>query len=223
MSLVIATQFALVWGWRIIRVEAKHREQSCAYNLSKYKKRAKKETPSRNSKREFMDICANHHKNARALAFAFILYDFEHPQIAKVLEDQHYWNALNKISGKYLTVFSFRLNSFGTFDDSRAFIKEQFGVDLPEENPSILFFQVSDKRISDSFMVEIKADMIEPAFNEVKEVLLAMIQSVENVQPEFRDNTTEVFNLITGRLSQRKNFMRVKKVLSIAQTVREAF
>jgi len=113
---------------------------------------------------EFMDICASHHKNARALAFAFILYDFEHPQIVKVLEDQHYWNALNKISGKYLTVFSFRLNSFGTFDDSRAFIKEQFGVDLPEANPSILFFQVSDKQISDSFMVEIKADMVGGAY-----------------------------------------------------------
>ena len=45
-----------------------------------------------------IDICEQHRKEKRALAFAFILYDFENPQIFKILDDRNYWNALNTIS-----------------------------------------------------------------------------------------------------------------------------
>lgn len=56
---------------------------------------------------DFLRICETHREEGRALAFAFILYDFTSPQVAKVLRDQDYWNALDQLSGKYLTVFSF--------------------------------------------------------------------------------------------------------------------
>ena len=46
-----------------------------------------------------------HQKENRALAFAFVIYNFENPAIAKILRDSDYWNALNKIAGKYLTIF----------------------------------------------------------------------------------------------------------------------
>jgi hypothetical protein len=219
--LATATRSALAWGWRTTKANCVT-EKKAVHAIYLNTKTGGQGDSFAQFKNEFIEICATHHKQARALAFAFILYDFEHPQIAKMLDDRHYWNALNKISGRYLTVFAFRLTkSSGSFDDSRAFIKEQFGVDLPEANPSILFFQVADKRISDSFMVEIEAEMFEPAFIEVKEVLLAVVQSVENVQPEFRGNTTEIFDLIAGRLSQRRNFLRVKKLLTVGQAIRE--
>ena len=171
---------------------------------------------------EFMAICRSHQEEARALAFAFILYDFDHPQIAKLLRDADYWKALNKISGKYLTVFSFLLRKpYGSFNDSRKFIKEHFAVELPELNPSILFFQVVNDHISEPFIVEIRAEMQEEAFIEVKSVLMDAVESVKEVRPEFRSNTTEIFNLIVNRLSQRKKFLRVKKVLAVAQSIRD--
>src|SRR5580704_1457649 len=55
---------------------------------------------------KMLEICNEHRKEDRALAFAFILYDFENPHLRKILEDRYYWEALNIISGKYLTVFS---------------------------------------------------------------------------------------------------------------------
>jgi hypothetical protein len=58
----------------------------------------------------FLEICKEHKEQGRALAFAFILYDFRNPQIAKVLRDDDYSFSLNAISGQYLTVFSLNYN-----------------------------------------------------------------------------------------------------------------
>jgi hypothetical protein len=52
-----------------------------------------------------IDVCEKHRNDKRALAFAFILYDFENPQIFKILNDRNYWNALHIISGKYLSIY----------------------------------------------------------------------------------------------------------------------
>ena len=55
--------------------------------------------------RSIIDLCEKHRKEKRALAFAFVLYDFENPQILKILNDEIYWNALNSISGQYLSIY----------------------------------------------------------------------------------------------------------------------
>ena len=52
-----------------------------------------------------IDVCEKHRIDSRALAFAFILYDFNNPQIFKILNDRDYWNALHTISGKYLSIY----------------------------------------------------------------------------------------------------------------------
>lgn len=56
---------------------------------------------------KFLAICAEHKQSDKALIFAFILYDFENPQISKILQDSDYWLNLDKLSGNYLTIFSF--------------------------------------------------------------------------------------------------------------------
>lgn len=59
-------------------------------------------------KKRFFEICNKHKSEARAMAFAFIVYKKENPEIIKILEDQDYWNALDAISGKFITVFSIK-------------------------------------------------------------------------------------------------------------------
>jgi hypothetical protein len=187
--------------------------------------------------RKFETICHTHHKEGRALAFAFILYDFEHAEIAKVLHDEDYWNALNKISGKYLTVFSFHLakqyrgvarpasrvgrSSSGSFSDSKQFISELFGAELPSAKPVILFFQVTGDEISDPCVVEVRAETVEKAFLEIRSILSDAVESVERVLPEFRGNTAEVFNLIVTRLQQRKAALFIKKAVGVAGSVQD--
>ena len=187
--------------------------------------------------RDFVAICKSHQKEGRALAFAFILYDFEHPEIMKVLRDGDYWNALDKISGNSLTVFSFHLaksgrrergsppmgarRDSGAFSASRGFISRRFGIELPDAKPLILFFQVTGEQISDPYAVEIRSETVEQAFLEIRSILSDAVESVERVLPENRGNTTEIFNLIVERLWLRKATLKIKKALGVAGSVQE--
>jgi len=52
-----------------------------------------------------LDICKQHKNAGRALAFAFIVYDFDDNTIPQIIEKEKYWTSLDKISGHYLSVF----------------------------------------------------------------------------------------------------------------------
>lgn len=56
-------------------------------------------------KKSIMETCENHKKEGRALAFAFIVYDFENHTIPEILKNKDYWSSLDKISGRRLSVF----------------------------------------------------------------------------------------------------------------------
>ena len=55
--------------------------------------------------KHILKISQEHRDNKRAFAFALIVYDFENPHLNKILNDKGYYNALDYISGKALTVF----------------------------------------------------------------------------------------------------------------------
>jgi len=41
-----------------------------------------------------IDVCEKHRSDKRALAFAFILYDFGNPQMFKILNDSDSWRSV---------------------------------------------------------------------------------------------------------------------------------
>jgi hypothetical protein len=187
--------------------------------------------------RKFEAICNSHLEEGRALAFAFILYDFDHPEVAKVLRDSDYWNALDQISGRFLTVFSFDLtgknarrlqSSFGNprsvrrrLHDSTGFIGKRFGEEIKATMPSILFFQVSAGRVSNSHIVKLGADTVEEAFHEIRDALSVAVEAVHGVKLEFRSNTDEIFNLILTELKNRSTSFTVKRAVDWMGTVRD--
>ena len=61
-------------------------------------------------KERFFKICEEHRSTGRALAFAFILFGEQHAEMYNMLENQNYWQALNTLSGRWLTVFTFRVS-----------------------------------------------------------------------------------------------------------------
>jgi hypothetical protein len=56
-------------------------------------------------KNYLLDICKKHKEQGRALAFAFIVYDFEDDTIQGILDNKIWWTSLDKISGHYLSIF----------------------------------------------------------------------------------------------------------------------
>lgn len=190
--------------------------------------------------KEFNSICRSHRENGRALAFAFILYDFNNPEVRKVLEDQSYWEALDHISGRYLTVFSFHLKaemagkttsngprrqpmSDRSLTKANAFVEEKFGITLPQSRPLVLFFQVDNNKITDRYVFGLKADSVETAFHEIKDALATAVESVDRVLPEYKNNTQEIFQLIRASLLQRKLLQKISVVVRVASEVRDLF
>ena len=103
-----------------------------------------------------------------------------------------------------------------TFVDSQKFLDQRFGVELSKEKPSILLFQMNGEEVSNPCLIEVQATTVEEAFNEIRDTLLDAVDSLRNIQPEFRGNTREIFTQLKQRLDQRKMFLTIKHVARLA-------
>ena len=182
---------------------------------------------------KMIQICNEHRKEDRALAFAFILYDFENPHVLKILNDRDYWLALNAISGKYLTIFSLNYNEkkWQQWEDSRhiemttnistiqnpsegakVLIEKYFG-NVEIRYPAILFFQVDNKSVIDSLLIDLKEEYIQLAFLELKEYITHAVISLKRITPENKKNIHEIFNCLANEIKHVKTIRNVYTVL----------
>lgn len=186
---------------------------------------------------EMMKICSRQKEEQRALAFAFILYDFENPHLWKVLNDNQYWLALNEISGEYLTVFSlnykekkeikkkfdirsrvaYRLSTVTTTSNPSIAIEElvykYFGENISVSYPAILFFQVDNEVVIDSLLIELKEELIEPAFNELKEYFKISVEALKQIKPENRNNSKVVFDRLERKVKSTSQIKKIKRAI----------
>ncbi len=93
----------------------------------------------------FLKLCKRQKEQNRALAFAFLVYDFDDQAINQVLKNKDYWSSLDIISGKFLSVFY--INSNDTYYKTRQVqIYNDEKAQRKNNNPKIPF----------SFLVPIK-------------------------------------------------------------------
>jgi hypothetical protein len=174
-----------------------------------------------------IDVCKKHREDNRALAFAFVIYDFENPQISKILNDRDYWNALNTISGRYLSIYYIhsREDTFGKGlasvsgreqrglypierDNDMTVIlpmlKRYLELDEDVKNPSILFFQVEGTLISDYFLIELFEGRIEGSFLELKDYISSAVDRLKMIDPENYGNIQPIFESLKEGLRSTK-------------------
>lgn len=183
--------------------------------------------------KKFIDICNEHKKNGQALAFAFILYDFDNAQIRKVLDDSHYWESLNYISGKYLSVFSFNYkrkkelsnhkieyltsvnlsNKQNINESSKNIIKQYFGK-MNVKFPSILFFQVNDQKVIDLRLIELGEEKIEESFIEIKKFLTSAVEALKDVHEENYKNIEVIFDNLKDNIEATNLGIKFSKAKS---------
>ena len=180
---------------------------------------------------KILSICKIHQDENRAMAFAFILFDFDNPQISEVLSKFKYWKALDKISGRFLSVFHLHTKEELFAEDLKRFdgmafkelyntgistndlAKLKFFIDPSEDIklPSILFFQTNGRSVLDYFMVELKEETIEKSFLEIRDYIKAAVDSLSRVSEENRENRQPIFSLIESNVKaaqMKKNFNR---------------
>lgn len=185
-------------------------------------------------KNHFLEICQSHHEGDRALCFAFILYRERDAHIPGFLCDRHYWAALNEISGKYLTVFSFmkeeknppmeyltaiRLQNLKPSEASDQILEKYFSIEDKIHYPSILFFQVSKEEIINPFFVQLKEDELEKSFLELKKIFLIVEDTLKMITDENKKNHEEIIALVMSAVEGDKAIevlkSNVKKVRDI--------
>lgn len=193
--------------WRIARSNDGHRKTISPANFG----------------RDFLSICKQHLKEKRALAFGFILHRVNDPHVGIILEDPNYWAALDSLSGKYLTIYSFVIEPSPSrvrepavpyvvremvgvethFGPDRTAISTHFaGIDL-EKQPCVLFFGAKNGHVADPFAIRIRSDLPETTFLELQDVLGRAVRAVQKVTPDNAGNSTEILGLIRSELATR--------------------
>lgn len=188
-------------------------------------------------KEQMLNICMKHRADGRAQAFAFILFDFTNPHISKIINDRDYWLAFEEISGEYLTVFTLHYKDKNRADEDfdirkRVFyrltnvttdknpskcmeeiVKQYFGENYELKFPAVLFFQVKDNRVSDSLLIELKEEAIEPAFMELRDYIKSAVKAIKSMDPVDIKNSTTVFDTLESSVKSTKWLKLIKRVI----------
>ena len=175
-------------------------------------------------------ICNEHRLTNRALAFAFILYNFKNPQIYKILNDSDYWRAMNETSGKYLSVFYIAQKDdyFGQDlmeSDGREqrglhglkanellvpMLKRYFELDEKIQLPTVLFFQEHEGLLTDYFLLGLDERKLEDSFWELQDYIQTAVNKLQDIASENYNNSREIFNQlksgVEGHQLKRKIF-----------------
>jgi hypothetical protein len=195
--------------------------------------------------REYLiKVCQTHKAENRALAFAFIVADLHNPNVNKILNDHDYINALHEISGKTLTVF-FLMDNYvnrtiiDSSNSNRILLelgvqplkgppslmpKELAKILIEEEilqTPCILFFQVEDYNVTEFFITKLRENRIEDGFLEIKDIIEKAVKSLAKVEPEYHNNSKELFNLIQQEIESSEFWKNANKVYKKAVKLKE--
>jgi hypothetical protein len=160
-------------------------------------------------------ICRVHRREGRALAFVFLLFDRKHAQVHRVLDENHFYRALNEISGHWLTVFFIQTPRTVRRGEKRedpvdhdgreaiAKIQRSLDVKWDTSKPAMLFFQVEGDSLSEGHLVSFTDDSFDETFRVMRELLELAARSLANVRPEHALNSPEIFSLVRDALQDR--------------------
>ncbi len=198
-------------------------------------------------KDELLNICREHFVEGRALAFAFIVYRLSDPHINKILDDSHYFAALDEISGKKLTIFyidnslfakpkqkleqpisndlymKFLISLPGNLTSGNSSIINVIGLESEIDSPFVVFFQVDGTKIMDHIVVKLDQEQVETSFLELKNLITRAVSSISEVSSKNYENKQEIFNLIETTITQYKNLKIITKGFSIITKIKAFF
>ena len=127
----------------------------------------------------FIEICEAHIENDRAMAFAFILYDFHDEATRQVLRNQGGFAKLDRLSGNDLSVFYLHSDSTSLLRAFNDIFLQIFDIPENRQLPFVLFFRMADKDAKDVEVVELEQSNLIFAFGELYEVIETYIEKLK--------------------------------------------
>lgn len=176
-------------------------------------------------------VCNNLQRDHNILTFGFIIYDETTPQYRKLLRDKDYWEALDRISGDKMMVFSLSdkvdsrsegdnmMHMMTSFTPSRSsktksyshLLNKVFDDEALLVYPSVLFFQVFEGNIYNYRLVPLRRGTIEESFAAVQNLFESIAKVLDQIAPENYRNCREIFELVKDDLLNQKYTMFILK------------
>jgi hypothetical protein len=125
--------------------------------------------------KRFDSICAEHLASKRALAFAFIFYDFHDDALRKILKDQGVFAKLDRLSGEKISIFYLHAGS----KNAVAAFNEHFYRTLVAEGtatlPCVVFFRIDSGSIRDIETTQLESSDLIHGFTELYDIVEAYL------------------------------------------------
>lgn len=195
---------------------------------------------------KFLDICKDHRENGRALAFAFILYDFQNAHVAKMLQDESFVRSLHHQSGTHLTIFYLQLArprrrprpqhdsryiqmlQVVNFNDNPSnatnqLLTQYFGQQVEVSYPAVLFFQVHNNSIIDSLLVELTGKNADEVYNEISGYVAPAVEALKKITAPNVGNSQEIFNNLELRVGAKAQSEKRRRAFQKARETGELF
>jgi hypothetical protein len=153
-----------------------------------------------------------------------------------------------QISGNMLTVFSFQsgrerdwsrirptpksddstaaqmhIVDFMATDESNEELQELLEIDGPLQLPCMLFFQVRDNELIDTFMINLLQKTKDEAFIEVRSILTLTAEALREIPERTRDHNQYIFDILTQSLRNKKFDIVVVRLAKKAWNLVTAF
>jgi len=134
----------------------------------------------------FIEICNDHIENDRAKAFAFIFWDFKN----ELCVDE--FAQLDRLSDKTLSIFYLDSNNKRLFNRFNRLFLRKLGFGSDGKNPSyafpfIVFFKITNNKITDSNCVELRKDAINSSFSELKLYIKDYVNEEDNNSRKYKN------------------------------------
>lgn len=179
------------------------------------------------------------HKKGMVNAFGIILYTDEHPHIKKVLADDDYWAALDKISGQRIAIFSIRTkagyyevprqrpNTLGKLipvwkepHENEAIIRE-FEINSTKSLPQLLIFAMGRNEEILKHSIHLDDSSKENAYQSLRAGIEVIAHALEDVLPENLNSAEDVYSILDRALNIYRSWQIIKKGFSFYKWIKE--
>ena len=163
--------------------------------------------------------------------FGIILYTDRHVFVAKVLADDHYWKALDELSGTRWNVFAARgeagargkgfLCAVWQEPKSNKELLEQFDLRSTESFPVLMIYVEDASGVLRKRAVPIKGNSEEEVFNSLSGSLRTVAATLAGFLDENLRVETRAFDVVNEHLATKEEWERIKKIPRIILTIKE--
>jgi len=175
-------------------------------------------------KQYLLDLCAQSRRSG-VVAFGCMVYDETTVELRKLLRDQDYWDALDKVSGPNFEIFaikdeqkygqdvskSFELMTAASLSRSRSrgyyfskLLKEYFNEEkMALAYPSFVLFLVENQKVTHCRLIPLSRDSTHKVFLRLQEMFTTIADSIEEWRTDGAKSASSLWDIMKKNLLEQ--------------------